>query len=108
MARLGRRATYEERLEVCRRIESGESPDAVAAQSGFGRSTVFGWWRAYRRGGSAALRTRPTPGPPPSLSDAHGSAPCSWTPRPAKEARYGRAPVCSASSRGSSAFTCRR
>lgn len=69
MAKLGRRATYEERLRVCRLIESGESPDHVIETSGFGRSTVFGWWQTYRKFGSEALRTKRTPGPPSNLSD---------------------------------------
>lgn len=67
MSRLGRRATFEERLKICRMIESGESLEEVVARSGFGRSTVFGWWQVYRRSGAEALRTKRTPGPRANL-----------------------------------------
>jgi transposase len=69
MAKGGRRATYEERLSICRLIESGESPNQVVKKSGFGRSTVFGWWQAYRRSGPEALRTKRTPGPAANLNE---------------------------------------
>jgi transposase len=69
MAKCGRRATYEERLSICRLIESGESPNRVVEKSGFGRSTVFGWWQTYRRAGPEGLRTKRTPGPAANLND---------------------------------------
>ncbi len=69
MAKGGRRATYEERLSICRLIESGEPPNQVVKKSGFGRSTVFGWWQAYRRSGPEALRTKRTPGPAANLNE---------------------------------------
>jgi transposase len=69
MALKGRRATYEERLHAVRQIESGKSPDLVAEVMGFGRSTVFEWWQAYRAFGADGLRTKKTRGPDARLSD---------------------------------------
>jgi transposase len=70
MAIRGRRATFEERLSACEAIEKGASPDTVAQVIGVSRASVFAWWRAYRERGEDALRTKPTPGPAPSLSEA--------------------------------------
>lgn len=68
MARLGRRAAYDERLRAVQAIERGQRVEVVAEVLGFARSTVFGWAHAARRGGETALQTKPTPGPPPRLS----------------------------------------
>lgn len=70
MAKLGRRATYEERLRACQLIESGKSPDLVAEILGFGRATVFEWLREYRTLGPGGLRTKKTRGPATKLTDA--------------------------------------
>ncbi|MDA8330358.1 MAG: helix-turn-helix domain-containing protein, partial [Candidatus Dormibacteraeota bacterium] len=68
MARLGRRAAYEERVRAVQAVERGQRAEIVAEVLGFARSTVFGWVQAARLGGEQALETRPTPGPPPRLS----------------------------------------
>ncbi|TDD49710.1 IS630 family transposase [Nonomuraea terrae] len=70
MARLGRRASFEERLRACQLIESGKSPDLVAEILGFGRATVFGWLQDYRALGPEGLRTKKTRGPAARLDDA--------------------------------------
>ncbi|MGW4666398.1 IS630 family transposase [Streptosporangium sandarakinum] len=70
MAKLGRRATYGERLQACRLIESGKPPDLVAEILGFGRATVFEWLREYRTHGPDGLRTKRTRGPAAKLTDA--------------------------------------
>ena len=69
MAKLGRRAAYDERLRAVQAIERGKSAELVAEIFGFARSTVFGWWQAFREGGEAALLTKPTPGRVSMLSE---------------------------------------
>ncbi|GHE34379.1 hypothetical protein GCM10017673_41450 [Streptosporangium violaceochromogenes] len=69
MAKLGRRATFEERLRACQLIESGKSPDLVTEILGFGRATVFEWLREYRTLGPGGLRTKKTRGPAAKLTD---------------------------------------
>ena len=68
MAKLGRRAAYEERLRAVQAVERGQRAEVVAEVLGFARSTVFGWVQAARLGGEQALETRPTPVPPPRLA----------------------------------------
>jgi transposase len=65
----GRRATFAERVSACEAIERGQSPDLVAEVSGFSRSSVFAWWRTYRKDGPWALQTRKTRGPVERLSE---------------------------------------
>jgi transposase len=69
MALKGRRATYEERVQACRSIEAGNSPDVVADVMGFSRSSVFTWWRGYRLIGPESLRTKKARGPESKLTD---------------------------------------
>jgi transposase len=69
VAKLGRRAAYDERLRAVQAIERGKSADLVGEIFGFARSTVFGWWQGYRESGEAALRTKPTSGPASKLSE---------------------------------------
>jgi len=68
VAKLGRRAAYEERLRAVQAVGRGQRAEVVAEVLGFARSTVFGWVQAARIGGEQALETRPTPGPPPRLA----------------------------------------
>jgi transposase len=51
-------------------LESGRTLSAVAHQVGAAVSSVFRWWRAYRRKGPRGLDAKPTPGRPPRLSPA--------------------------------------
>lgn len=69
MALKGRRATFDERVSACEAIARGHSPDLVAEVSGFSRSSVFAWWRAFREGGAEALRTKKTRGPAARLDE---------------------------------------
>ncbi|MHB1837064.1 MAG: helix-turn-helix domain-containing protein, partial [Solirubrobacteraceae bacterium] len=69
MAKLGRRAAYDERLRAVQAIERGKSAELVAEIFGFARSTVFGWWQTFRESGEVALRTKPTPGRVSMLSE---------------------------------------
>jgi transposase len=69
MAKKGRRSTYEERVQIVRAIESGESPDKVAEIFGVGRESVFRYWRDYRALGLDGLKTKKTRGRPAKLTD---------------------------------------
>lgn len=69
MAKKGRRATNEERVQAVQLLESGYSADTVADILGVGRSSIFSWQAMYRQGGLAALSTKFTSGRPTTLSD---------------------------------------
>jgi transposase len=58
------------RMMAIERVRDGEAPSSVIASYGFNRTTVYKWISAAaRRGvGIAALRARPAPGRPRSLS----------------------------------------
>lgn len=73
MAIRGRRATFEERVSACKALEKGISADTVAQVTGVSRASVFEWWKTYRLHGKEALRTKPTPGPKPRLTDGQMS-----------------------------------
>jgi transposase len=68
MAKMGRRATREERAMAIRLIEAKRPYSEVAEILGVGESTVFEWWRNYRREGDSGIETKEAPGRPPSLS----------------------------------------
>lgn len=69
MAKKGRRATDDERIQAVQLIERGRKIDDVADIMGVGRSTVLEWWEKYRRGGLAELSTKFASGRPTALSD---------------------------------------
>jgi len=50
-------------------VRDGCSLNEAARRIGCNASSVMRWWEAYRRGGKKALRSRPTPGRPPRLTD---------------------------------------
>lgn len=55
---------------MVQQLESGKSADLVAEMLGVSRASVFGWQKAYREGGLAALSTKFASGRPTLLSDA--------------------------------------
>ncbi len=69
MAKKGRRATEEERINAVQLMEGGKSADLVAEILGVSRSAVFEWQQKYRAGGLAALSTKFASGRPNTLSD---------------------------------------
>jgi transposase len=69
MAKKGRRATEEERIQAIQLIESGRKIDDVTEIMGVGRRTVLDWWAKYRRGGLGELSTKFASGRPTALSD---------------------------------------
>lgn len=50
------------------RVKQGERPSSVIASYGMGRTTIYPWLRAAKRGGQKALAARKHPGRTPSLS----------------------------------------
>jgi transposase len=69
MAKKGRRATEEERIQAIQLIESGRKIDDVTEIMGVGRRTVLDWWAKYRRGGLGELSAKFASGRPTALSD---------------------------------------
>jgi transposase len=69
MAKMGRRATKEEREQAIRLFSAGRSVEEVVEMTGFARRTVFEWLAKYRKSGSSGLETKPTAGPSTALTD---------------------------------------
>lgn len=65
---LPRQAKAQLRVAAVRRVEAGESPEAVVAGMGLNRRSIYRWLTAYHYGGEAALAAKPIPGAPPKLS----------------------------------------
>lgn len=55
------------RRDAVKRVEAGESPEAVATGLGINRRTMYRWLSAYHYGGDDALQAKPIPGAPPKL-----------------------------------------
>jgi len=51
-----------------RRVQEGEAPSVVMKHYGLCRTSIYGWLRAARAGGEAALTSRKHPGPTPKLT----------------------------------------
>jgi transposase len=64
---LPRKAKEQLRMAAVRRVEAGESPEAVAAGLGINRRTIYRWIEAFHYGGESALKAKPIPGAPPKL-----------------------------------------
>jgi transposase len=64
---LPRKAKEQLRVAAVKRVESGESPEAVAAGLGINRRTIYRWIEAFHYGGEPALKAKPIPGAPPKL-----------------------------------------
>jgi transposase len=61
--------TLEEmRISAVRRVEAGESPEAVAVGLGINRRTIYRWLAAYHYGGEAGLKAKAIPGAPMKLN----------------------------------------
>jgi transposase len=58
------------RIRAVGQIEQGAHPEDDAQGLGMTRAAVYSWLAKYREGGLEALRAKPVPGRPPSLSGA--------------------------------------
>lgn len=56
------------RRDAVKRVEAGESPEAVASGLGINRRTIYRWLEAYHYGGDQALCAKPIPGAPSKLN----------------------------------------
>ncbi|WP_169315406.1 IS630 family transposase, partial [Verminephrobacter aporrectodeae] len=56
------------RRDAVKRVEHGESPEAVATGLGINRRTIYRWLEAFHYGGAQALAAKPIPGAPPKLN----------------------------------------
>jgi transposase len=70
MAKRGRRATNEERLNAVHMHENGISVKRIAEIMNVAESTVFGWVEKHREGGLAAISTKFASGRPTILDDS--------------------------------------
>lgn len=55
------------RRDSVKRVQAGESPEAVASGLGINRRTIYRWLAAYHYGGEEALAAKPITGAPPKL-----------------------------------------
>ena len=58
------------RIRAVRQIEQGAHPGDIAQALGMTRAAVYAWLAKYREGGLDALRAKPVPGRPATLSGA--------------------------------------
>lgn len=56
------------RVEALRLLRAGQNLSEVARWLGASKSSVFRWYRTYRRHGRQGLRPKPIPGRPPKLN----------------------------------------
>src|SRR5512133_3162872 len=66
--KLDHQTLEQRRIRAVGQIQQGAHPEDVAAGLGMTRAAVYGWLAKYRQGGLDALRARPVPGRPPTLS----------------------------------------
>lgn len=69
MARKGRRSSKDERIDAIRLLEQGYTKAQVARICNVTESSVYGWQKAYREGGLAALSTKIASGRKRLLTD---------------------------------------
>lgn len=68
--RVAREDLEHTRRNAVRAVCNGVHPEDVAVAFNCGRSTVYGWLKAYEENGEASLAVKKAPGPAPLLSDA--------------------------------------
>jgi len=65
---LPRKAKEQMRIAAVKRVNTGESPEYVAAGMGINRRQIYRWIEAFHYGGEEALRAKPIAGAPPKLN----------------------------------------
>ena len=65
--KIDRKALEAIRIRAIKRVQAGESPEAVIKALGFTRTVIYQWLAKYREGGLDALRSRKAPGKQPKL-----------------------------------------
>jgi transposase len=66
--KLPRKAKEQLRIAAVKRVDAGESPEAVASGMGVNRRQIYRWIEAYHYGGEESLKAKPIPGAPPKLT----------------------------------------
>ena len=66
--KLDHKTLEEFRIRAVKRVEAGESPEAVIKALGFTKPRIYEWLAKYREGGIDALRAKAIPGRPPKLT----------------------------------------
>ena len=66
--KLDHKTLEELRIRAVKRVEAGESPEAVIKTLGFSRARIYEWLTRYREHGIEGLRSRPATGRPPRLT----------------------------------------
>lgn len=69
--KLDHKTLEELRIRAVKRVEAGESPEAVIKALGFSRSCIYDWIAKYREGGIDGLRAKPLEGRPARLNGEH-------------------------------------
>lgn len=67
--KLDHKTLEELRIQAVKRVENGESPEAVIKALGFSRARIYDWLARYREHGIDGLRSRKATGRPPRLND---------------------------------------
>ncbi|MDO8948313.1 MAG: IS630 family transposase [Desulfocapsaceae bacterium] len=67
--KLDHKTLEELRIQAVKRVENGESPEAVIKSLGFSRARIYDWLARYRKHGIDGLRSRLATGRPPRLND---------------------------------------
>ncbi|MFZ5776516.1 MAG: IS630 family transposase [Thermodesulfobacteriota bacterium] len=65
--KLDHKTLEELRIRAVKRVEAGESPEAVIKTLGFSRARIYGWLATYREQGIEGLRSKTATGRPPRL-----------------------------------------
>ncbi len=67
--KLDHKTLEELRIQAVKRVENGESPEAVIKALGFSRARIYDWLARYREHGIDGLRSRLATGRPPRLNN---------------------------------------
>lgn len=66
--KLNLKAKEQLRIAAVKRVQSGESPEEVAAGMGINRRQIYRWLERFHYNGEEGLKARPIPGAPPKVN----------------------------------------